>query len=97
MTTPRSTHFTIILYILCYVKGTLFHSLHFSSSSNLELTGYCDVDWIDDRTDHRSITGYCFFLDDFLMFWYSKKQTIIARSSTETEYQTFADATSELL
>ena len=43
MTAPQSTHFTIIIRILYYVKGTLFHDLQFSSSSNLELTNYFDA------------------------------------------------------
>jgi hypothetical protein len=37
MTAPRSTHFSAVLHILHYLKGTLFHGLHFSSQSPLEL------------------------------------------------------------
>jgi hypothetical protein len=31
MATPRSTHFSDVLHILRYLKGTLFHGFHFSS------------------------------------------------------------------
>jgi hypothetical protein len=62
MATPRSTHFSDVLRILRYLKGTLFHGLHFSSESPLELHSYTDADLVGDPTDHRSTTGYCFLL-----------------------------------
>jgi hypothetical protein len=36
MAAPRSTHFFAVLHILRYLKGTLFHGLHFSSQSPLD-------------------------------------------------------------
>ncbi|XP_058079289.1 uncharacterized mitochondrial protein AtMg00810-like [Magnolia sinica] len=44
MSAPRSTHYAAVLRILRYVKGTLFHGLHFSSHSSLELHSYSDAD-----------------------------------------------------
>jgi hypothetical protein len=37
MSAPRSTHYAAVLLILHYVKGTMFHGLHFSSHLSLEL------------------------------------------------------------
>ena len=54
MAAPRTIHFTIVLHILCYIKGTLGHGLHFSSQSSLVLSGFSDVDWVGDPTDKRS-------------------------------------------
>ena len=68
MATPRTAHFTAILRILRYIKGTLLYGLHFSAHSSLILSGYSDVDWAGDPTDRRSTTGYCFFLGDSLSF-----------------------------
>ncbi|GFZ03463.1 hypothetical protein Acr_16g0000870 [Actinidia rufa] len=64
MFAPRSTHYAAALRILRYVKGTIFHGLHFSSQSSLILRAYSDVDWAGDLTIRRSTTGYCFFLAD---------------------------------
>ncbi|GAV79770.1 hypothetical protein CFOL_v3_23233 [Cephalotus follicularis] len=82
MSAPRTTHFSAVLRILRYIKGTLFHGLHFSSESSLALHAFCDADWVGDPTDHRSITGYCFFLGTSLISWHSKMQTVASRSST---------------
>jgi hypothetical protein len=48
MSAPRSTHYAVVLRILRYIKGTLFHGLHFSVQSSLELCAYVDVDWAGD-------------------------------------------------
>jgi hypothetical protein len=97
MAAPRSTHFSAVLRILRYLKGTLFHGLYFSSQSPLQLHAYTDADWAGDPTDRRSTTGYCFLLGTSLISWRSKKQTVVARSSTEAEYRALADTTAELL
>ena len=40
----HSIHYAVVLRILRYVKGTLYHGLHYSSRSSLELHAYSDVD-----------------------------------------------------
>uniref|UniRef100_A0A2N9F943 Integrase catalytic domain-containing protein n=1 Tax=Fagus sylvatica TaxID=28930 RepID=A0A2N9F943_FAGSY len=97
MAAPRSLHYAAVLRILWYLKGTLFHGLHFSSQSSLTLQAYSDADWVGDPTDRRSTTGYCFLLGDSLISWHSKKQSVVARSNTEAEYRALADTTAELL
>ena len=44
MDAPRFVHYAAVLRILRYVKGTLYHGLHYSSRSSLELHAYLDVD-----------------------------------------------------
>jgi hypothetical protein len=97
MAAPQSLHYIVVLQILRYLKGTLFHGLHFSSQSSLTLQAYSNANWAGDPTDRRSTTGYCFLLGDSLISWRSKKQSVVARFSTETEYRALADTTAELL
>uniref|UniRef100_A0A2N9J2S0 Reverse transcriptase Ty1/copia-type domain-containing protein n=1 Tax=Fagus sylvatica TaxID=28930 RepID=A0A2N9J2S0_FAGSY len=97
LSAPHSTHYAAVIHILRYIKGTMFHGLHFSAHSTLDLCAYSDADWAGDPTDRRSTIGFCFFLGDSLISWRSKKQHIVSRSSTEAEYRALADTTSELL
>ena len=97
MAALSSPHYDVVLRILRYLKGTIFDGLHFSSHSSLTLQAYSDVDWAGDPTDHRSTTGYCFILGDFLISWRSKKQTVVSRSSTEVEYRALTATTTELI
>uniref|UniRef100_A0A2N9GZL8 Integrase catalytic domain-containing protein n=1 Tax=Fagus sylvatica TaxID=28930 RepID=A0A2N9GZL8_FAGSY len=55
---PHSTHYAVVIHILRYIKGTMFHGLHFSAHSTLDLCAYSDADWAGDPTDHRSTTGF---------------------------------------
>ncbi|KAJ9564443.1 hypothetical protein OSB04_000409 [Centaurea solstitialis] len=97
MSAPCSDHYAVVLRILRYLKGTMFHGLYFSFTSSLILRGFSDADWDSDMTDRRSTTGFCFFLGDFLISWRSKKQSLTARSSTEAEYRALADTSQELI
>ena len=44
MAAPRSLHYTVVLRILQYLKGTIFDGLHFSSHSSLTLQAYSNAD-----------------------------------------------------
>ena len=97
LSAPRSTHYAAVLRILRYLKGILFHGLFYSAQSPLILRVFSNVDWAGDPTDPRSTTGYCFLLGSSLISWRSKKQTHVARFSTEVEYRALTDTTFELL
>jgi hypothetical protein len=58
MSAPRSTHFSAILRILRYIKGTLHQGLLLFASSDLVLKGYSNSDWAGEITDCRSTTGF---------------------------------------
>ncbi|KAJ9562014.1 hypothetical protein OSB04_007174 [Centaurea solstitialis] len=44
MAAPCSDHYAAVIRILRYLRGTMFHGLHFSSKSSLILRGYSDSD-----------------------------------------------------
>nr|XP_023910733.1 uncharacterized protein LOC112022375 [Quercus suber] len=97
MDASHSVHYAAVLQIFQYVKGTLYHGLHYSSRSSLEFHAYSDANWAGDPTDRCSITSFCFLLGTSLVLWCGKKQDVVSRSNTEAEYRALADTTCELV
>ncbi|XP_060674642.1 uncharacterized protein LOC132804377 [Ziziphus jujuba] len=60
------------------------------------LYGFTDADWASDVDDCHSTSNYCIFLGKNLVSWSSKKQNVVARSSTESEYRSLANGAVEL-
>ena len=44
LSAPRSTHYAVVLRILRYLKGTLFHGLFYSAQSLFVLRAFSDAD-----------------------------------------------------
>jgi len=62
----------------------------------LELTSYTDADWANNTHDRRSIGSFLFLLGGPIS-WQSRKQSIIATSTLESEYSAFIEAVKEVL
>ena len=80
MSKPTKAHLGLAKHVLRYLKGTMNFGLKFTISNDpLKLTGYCDSDW-GSSDDRRSITGYCYKLNNNgpLISWKSQKQRIVA-------------------
>jgi hypothetical protein len=63
----------------------------------LELCAYSDADHGSDLTDRKSVTGFCIFLGDSLIFWKSKKQYIVCQSSIKAEYHAMTSTIKEIV
>ena len=46
-----------------------------------------DANWVGNISDRRSTSGFMFSLGSATINWSSKKQLIVALSSTEAEYR----------
>ena len=82
--------------VLLYVKATVNFQLYYKrgSSKQATLTGWVDSDYANSK-DRKSITGLCFFLNDNLVYWCSKRQQTIATNTTVAEYFALYKATTE--
>jgi len=48
--------------------------------------GYCDANYVEDPHDQKSTSSYLFMLAGGPIAWKSKKQSLVALSTTEAEY-----------
>ncbi|KAM6574267.1 hypothetical protein CsatA_022594 [Cannabis sativa] len=93
---PITAHWSASKRVLRYLKGTAYHGLHIKPSDRLAVTGYSDEDWACCPDDRKSIAGHSVYLGDTLVSLSSKKQAVVSRSSTESEYRALAQVAAEI-
>ncbi|MCO5610105.1 hypothetical protein L7F22_064340 [Adiantum nelumboides] len=79
-----------------YVSATLDYALFYEVSTELQLSGFTDADWVGSVCDQQSTSGFMFSLGIVAITWSSKKQPAVALSSTEAEYRGAAVAACEV-
>ncbi|GKA57907.1 ribonuclease H-like domain-containing protein [Tanacetum coccineum] len=97
MHSPLNSHLKITFKILRYLKSCLGLGIHITKTSGMFLNAYSDADWAKCIVTRKSVTGYYVFLNNSLVFWKSKKQNTLFKSSTEAEYRALASVTSEVI
>ncbi|PKU72082.1 putative mitochondrial protein [Dendrobium catenatum] len=93
---PAPQHVYLLKRLLRYLQGTIEFGLPITKS-NLCLSSFSDADWAGDPVSRKSTSGYCSFLGNTLISWTVKKQTTVARSSTESEYRALAALASDII
>ena len=83
---PSSEHFNAINQILQYFARSPERGITFGGEKELKLIGYSNFDWAGDHVDRKSTSGFIFMLNGGPISYASKKQAIVALSSTEAEY-----------
>nr|GEU50537.1 hypothetical protein [Tanacetum cinerariifolium] len=84
--THKTSHLQAVKRIFRYLKGQPKLGIWYPKVSSFDLEAYSDSDYAGANLDRKSITGGCQFLDRRLISWQCKKQTIMATSTTKTEY-----------
>jgi hypothetical protein len=88
---PREPHLTAVKRILWYLQGTLDHDLLLRHASTSNLVVYTDADWAGCLDTRWFTSGYVVLLGDNLIFWSSKRQNVVSRSSAEAKYRVVAN------
>ncbi|XP_021992156.1 uncharacterized mitochondrial protein AtMg00810-like [Helianthus annuus] len=96
MHAPRTDHWNALKRIIRYLKGTITYGLTLGHTSASSLLAYTDADWAGCPDRRRSTSGYCIYFGDNLIFWSSRRQSTVSRSSEEAEYRGVANVVAEL-
>ena len=96
MHSPTTDHWLAVKRILRYLAGTSDHGIFLRRGNTMSLHAYSDADWAGDSDDYISTNGYVVYLGRHPIAWSSKKQRSIARSSTEAEYRSVANTSTEI-
>ena len=94
---PGTNHLHALNRAFRYLRGTSDLRLVYrrGTPGGTTLQGFVDADWASDINDRKSTSGFVFVLAGAAISWTSKKQPVIALSSTEAEYIATAHAAKE--
>nr|GEU40394.1 retrotransposon protein, putative, unclassified [Tanacetum cinerariifolium] len=84
--TPKTSHLHVVNRIFRYLKGQPKLGLWYPKDSPFNLEAFSNSDYAGASVDRKSTTGGCQFHGKRLISWQCKKKTIVANSTTETEY-----------
>ncbi|GJW68479.1 hypothetical protein Tco_0122903 [Tanacetum coccineum] len=83
---PKTTHLEAVKRIFRYIRGTTHLGLWYPKGTGIETIVYADSDHASDYADRKGTSGVCTFMGCCLTSWFSKKQTVLAITTTEAEY-----------
>lgn len=96
MHAPTTDHWSAVKCTLRYLAGTTDYGIFLQRGNSHILHAFSDADWTGDADDYVSTNGYVVYIGQHPISWSAKKQKTIARSSTEAEYRSVANTSSEL-
>jgi hypothetical protein len=79
------------------VQGTINLGIKIRKDSSLRVNAFSDADWVGCPDDRRSTGGFVIYLGRNLISWSARKHAIMSCSSTEAEYKSLANATTEAI
>jgi hypothetical protein len=94
---PKEVHLRAVKRIMRYLVYTPKFGLWYPKGSTFDLIGYSNADWARCKIDRKSTSGTCQFLGRSLVSWASKKQNLVALSTTEIEYIAAGHCCAQLL
>ena len=101
MSKPGKEHWTTVKRVFRYLCGTSDYGLCYQGrprfDSVLDIRGFVDSDWARDLDQRRSTSGYVFNLFGGAVSWMSKKQSVVALSTTEVENMAITHASKEAI
>ncbi|GJT87330.1 hypothetical protein Tco_1069047 [Tanacetum coccineum] len=94
---PKTSHLEAVKRIFRYIKGTMHLGLWYPKGTDIETVVYADSDHAGDYVDQNITSGICTFMECCLTYWFLKKQTALAISTTKAEYVSAGKACQQAL
>jgi transposase InsO family protein len=82
---PTEQSFSLAKRVLRYLKGTKDWKLTYKREDESKLISFSDASYAEEK-GRKSRTGFVFLQGSGAVSWLSKKQEVVASSSTEAEY-----------
>lgn len=90
-------HYKYALRILKYLYLTRDLKLKYKRNFKADLLdAFVDADWAGDKIDRKSTTGYIVRMFGNAIYWKSRKQGSVTKSSTAAEYVALSEVVSEI-
>ena len=97
MASPREPHLQAAKQVLRYIRGTLDFGILYIKGESSVIFGFTDSDWGTDPDDSKSISAYIFQSAGGPVTWCSRKQDMVATSSTDAETRAVAEGIREAI
>jgi len=95
---PMEENINDVKHILKYLKGNINEGIEYKKNGNIKvLEAFSDADFAGDSETRKSTSGYIIFFAGGPISWCSRKQSLIAQSTTEAEYVAAAECCKELV
>jgi Reverse transcriptase (RNA-dependent DNA polymerase) len=97
---PSKSHWEALKRLYRYLKGTQELVLTYGGPEmdwKTEFVAFADADWGTQDASAKSTSGYVFLLAGGAICWSSKKQQVIALSTTEAEYYAGTHCTKHII
>ena len=99
---PTKTYIREAERVFQYLRATPNIGLTFRRNKTgqqpkLQVSAYADASFADDLSDRKSTYGYAVYLNNHLVHWTSRKQSIVALSTTQAEYIAMSEVAREVL
>lgn len=94
---PTDEHWNAGKRVLRYLAGTTDVGIMYGCDRSTELIAYSNADWANCVNTRRSTSGVVLLLNSGPVTWFSRKQGVVATSTTNAEYVAAHDAGKEIV
>ncbi|CAL1358977.1 unnamed protein product [Linum trigynum] len=90
-------HLAAVQRLLRYLKQTQDVGLLFPATGDPTIEAFADADYAGCLDTRKSTSGWCVRVGQALVSWRCRKQDRVSKSSTEAEYRSMSEVSSELV